>query len=76
MTPTSLSRFLAATFAVVSTAALAFADDPTRPVELFDVAQTPAGQAVAFTTTGDQSQLFRRSFLEIADDDADAKNAA
>ncbi len=73
MTPTSLSRFLAATFAVVSTAALVFADDPTRPVEPFDVAQTPAGQAVAFTTTGDQSQLFRRSFLEIAD--ADAKNA-
>ena len=76
MTPTSLSRFFAATFAVVSTAALVFADDPTRPVEPFDVAQTPAGQAVAFTTTGDQSQLFRRSFLEIADDDADAKNAA
>ena len=73
MTPTSLSRFHAATFAVVSTAALVFADDPTRPVEPFDVAQTPAGQAVAFATTGDQSQLFRRSFVEIAD--ADAKNA-
>ncbi len=73
--PTSLSRFLAAAFAVVSTAALVFADDPTRPVEPFDVAQTPAGQAVAFTTTGDRTQLFRRSFVEIVDADAKAKNA-
>ncbi|MBQ8285178.1 MAG: hypothetical protein IJZ10_02620, partial [Thermoguttaceae bacterium] len=73
MTPTSLSRFFAATFAVVSTAALVFADDPTRPVEPFDVAQTPAGQAVAFTTTGDRAQLFRRAFLDIAG--AAAKNA-
>lgn len=73
---TLFSRFLATALAFASASALVFADDPTRPVELFDVAQTPVGQAVAFTTTGDQSQLFRRSFLTIADENAAATEIA